>query len=120
MYSFGCFNAFSLAAQFIIELHFNNGFANRGHCCPQIHIWSEVFQPTANVLRANKVTGLLPVIHEVVQLLITGAGLLKHAHSKPVLVQVVVVGHGEHDGHALSARSGMSVEQVVGQHPDGA
>lgn len=28
-YSFGYFNAFSLAAQFIIELHFNNGFANR-------------------------------------------------------------------------------------------
>lgn len=105
----------TLATHFIIELHFNNGFANRRHCSPQIDIFSLIFQPTAVCLGAGEVTEVFPIVHLVVQLLVAGTGLLDHAHGKPVLVQVVVIGHGEHDDQALGANPALHMEQVVGQ-----
>lgn len=108
----------SLLAHFIIELHFYNGFAITRHRSPQIDIWSSIFQPTATWLRASKVTEVFPIIHLVVQMFITGTGMLNHTHSKSVLVQVVVKGDREHDSYALRTNVAGHMEEVVGQQPD--
>lgn len=49
---------------------------------------------------------------------VTGAGMLHAAHGQTVLVQVVVKGHREHNGHALGVNPALHIEQVVGQHAD--
>lgn len=105
----------ALMTHFIIELHFNNSFANARHCSPHIDIRSFIFQPAATWLRASKATEVLPIIHLVIQMFVAGAGMLHHTYGKPVLVQVVVEGHREHDGQALRTNPAMHMEQVVGQ-----
>lgn len=110
----------TLTTHFIIELHFNYGFADTRHCSPQVNICSFIFQPTAVCLRAGEVTEVFPIIQLIVQMFVTGTGLLNHTHGKPVLVQVVVKGHREHNGHALGANSALHMEQVVGQQADSA
>lgn len=110
----------ALTTHFIIELHFNNSFANTRHCSPHVDIWSFVFQPAATWLRASKATEVLPIIHLVIQMFVAGTGMLHHAYGKPVLVQVVVKGHRKHDGQALRTNPAMHMEQVVGQQAHGA
>lgn len=110
----------TLTTHFIIELHFNNGFANTRHCSPQINIRSFIFQPRAICLRASQVTEVFPIIHLAVQMFVTGTRMLNHTHGKPVLVQVVVKGHREHNGHAFRANPALHMEQVVGQQADSA
>lgn len=101
---------------FIIELQFYNSFANGRHCSPQINICSFIFQPTAVCLRAGEFIEVFPIIHLLVQIFVTGTGLLNHTHGQPVLVQVVVKGHREHNGHALRANPALHMEQVIGQY----
>lgn len=108
----------TLTAHFIIELHFNYGFPDGRHCSPQINIRGSVLQPTAIGLRAGEATEVFPVVHLVVQMFVAGTGLLNHAHGQTVLVQVVVKGHREHDGHALGANPALHMEQVIGQQAD--
>lgn len=100
---------------FIINLHFYYSLANTRHSGPQINTQTFIFQPSAAFLRANKVTEIFPLAHMVVQFFIACAGFLKHAQSKLVVVQVVVVRHGEHDSDAFGASLGVSVVKVVGQ-----
>lgn len=66
-------------------------------------------------LRAGEATEIFPIIQLVVQMFVTGTGMLNHTHSQLVLVQVVVIGHREHDDQALGANSALHMEQVVGQ-----
>lgn len=110
----------TLLTHFIIELHLNNGFAGTGHCSPQINICRSISHRRATCLRAGKVTEVFPIIHLVVQMFVTSMGLRNHAHGQPVLVQVAVVGHGEHDGHALGANPALHIEQVIGQQANSA
>lgn len=94
-------NKTSLMTHFIVELHFNDALAVAGHRSPQINVCGSVLKPTAAHLRADESALLFPVVHLFVQLFVAGPGLLDHAHSQTILVHVVVVGHGEHDGHAI-------------------
>lgn len=109
-----------LTTHFIIELHFNNGFADAWHRSSHINICSFIMQPAAASLRADEVTGVLPIIQLVVQMFVAGTGMLDHTHGQAVLVQVVVKGHRKHDGHAFGTNPTLHVEQVVGQQADGA
>lgn len=43
-----------LTTHFIIELHFNNGFANGRHGSPHVDIFSFIFQPAAMCLGAGE------------------------------------------------------------------
>lgn len=113
--------AFSaLTTHFIVELDFYDGIADTGHRGPQINICGFVFQPTAAGVGAGEVTEVFPVVQLVVQMFVAGTGLLNHANGQPVLVQVAVEGHGEHDGHALGTNAALHMEQVVGQQADSA
>lgn len=105
---------------FVIQLHFNDGFANGGHCGPEINVRRLVHQPAAVFFGAGEAGEVFPIVQLLVQLFIAGPGLLHHAHGQPVLVQVVVKRHRKHDGHALGADAALHVEQVVGQQADGA
>lgn len=67
------------------------------------------------LLRAGEVTEVFPIVQLVVQVFVAVTGLLNHTHSQPVLVQVVVKRHREHDGHAVGANPALHMEQVVGQ-----
>ncbi|KAG7243542.1 hypothetical protein INR49_011098 [Caranx melampygus] len=69
-------------------------------------------------LRAGEVTEVFPVVHLVIQMFVAGTGVLNHAHGQTVLIQVVVKGHREHDGHALGANPALHMEQVIGQQAD--
>lgn len=110
----------TLTTHGVEELYFNNGFAHSRHGCPQINICRFIFQAATNCLRAAEVTEVFPIIHLVVQLFVAGPGMVNHAHSQPVFVQVLVEGHGEHDGHTLRANPALHMEQVVGQQADSA
>lgn len=78
-----------------------------------------IFQATPVGLGAREAAEVFPIVQLLVQMFVTGPGLLHHTHGQPVLVQVVVKGHGEHDGHALGANAAPHVEEVVGQQADG-
>jgi len=69
---------------------------------------------------AGEARQVFPIIQLLVQLFVAVTRKLNHAHGQPVIVEVVVKRHREHDGHALGANPALHVEQVVGQQADGA
>ncbi len=106
-----------LVAKCIIQLQFHNSSALIGHAGPHIQLLLTEYQPRAVGLVAHKVGEILAVVHVIEQLVIAGTSGLKDAHAQPVLIDVVVKGHREHDGHQPVDGAVAHVDQLIGHDP---
>lgn len=102
------------SAQLIIHLQFNNSPAFIRHAGPDVHHPPLVRHAWAIGLVPHKVGEILIFVHQVIQLVVAGSRVLEDAHSQPVLVQVVVERHREHDSNQLVAVAAAHVKQLVG------
>ena len=103
----------------VIQLHFDKSSALIGHGGPHIHRFPLKLHPRAVGLVAHKAV-LIVVVHALEQTLVAGLRLIEDAHPQPVLVEVVVERHREHDSHELRAGALFHVEHLVGQDAHGA
>lgn len=101
--------------ELVPHLHLQHGPAQRGHGGLDVQALALEREAAAMRLLPDEALGLLLVVHLLVQHLVALLVLRVDRQAQPVLVHVVVVGHGEHDGHFLSGAVATPLEQVVGQ-----
>ncbi|PWA17668.1 hypothetical protein CCH79_00008250, partial [Gambusia affinis] len=94
----------------LVEKLFVNIHSEYFKTCPT----EEFSDPPPGIVFALVITPicLIPVMVSLV-MFVAGPGMLDHTYSQPVLVNVVVERHGEHEGHALRTNPALHVEQVV-------
>lgn len=97
------------------HLHLHDGPAQRRHGGLDVQGFSLKGQVTAVGLQPFEPVLLLVVVHVLVQVLVALFALREDSNREPVLVHVVVVRHGEHDGQLLFSVVTVSPKEVIGQ-----
>lgn len=97
------------------QLHLQDGPAQRRHGAHDVQVLTHKHETTTFGLGPYEALLLFVVIHLFVQTLIALSALVVDSQRHPVLVKVVVVGHGEHYHQFLPSAVALPLKHVVGQ-----
>lgn len=106
--------------QLIPHLHFYDGPGQRTHGGLEVQVTAIMVNTWPTGLLPHKALLVLLIIHFFIKCLIAFLPFWVDAHCKPILIQVVVPGYREHDGHGLNVVIFLSLIEVVGHDPHAA